>query len=380
MKLFKELPCLIDVINKKGDIKMKLMNVLLTTTLAIALLGTGCSVDKNEVPPVSNEPSSGQIIVSDLKEEKTFLDTALELLSQTHEDSSRFFESSEELLSADGVYVIGRSFPVTAFGIDTTLYASLDANNIVNSISVHLGEDNFDAIKEELVNQLGEATEINDVPSEGGFTSMMWSIEGKYVYLYQGYATVDLQLILPDQVKTSVIDEDFSVQLPNTITPLLGESTPYPLLQEFIIDTYDIPEDYYSKTKYYYNYVDFNGDGHDEIFAVVMGPYTSGTGGSSAFIAFEFDGQLQAITNFTLIHTPVIISDQATKGMQDIIVMKAGGGAEATFVKLTSTGEGHYTSVNAGEIINDISNVHGRAIIANDLMYDSNNSLYLTLE
>ena len=36
--------------------------------------------------------------------------------------------------------------------------------------------------------------------------------------------------------------------------------------------------------------------------------------------------------------------------MKDIIVTRRGGGADPALVKLTSTGEGHYTSVNDGEV------------------------------
>lgn len=380
MKLFQEILCLIDVINKKGEFKMKLMNVLLTTSLAVSLLVTGCSADKQSVPSETNEASTTQTVEIDVADEKSFLETTVDLLGQTHENSSHYFQSNEEIFSADGAYLIGRSYPVKAFGIDTTLYTSLDTQNIINSISVHLGEDNFDAMKAEIIEALGNPTENNDVPSEAGFTSTMWDLEGKYIYLYKGYGTVDLQLILPDNQKKAILDETFAAELPDTITPILAESKAYPLLQQFIIDRYEIPEEFYAKTKYYYNYVDFNGDGHKEIFAVVMGPYTSGSGGSSAFIAFEFEGKIQEITNFTLIHTPLIISNHTTKGMQDIIVMKRGGGAEASYVTLTSTGEGHYTSVNDGDLVENLDGIEGQAIIANDLMYDIDHKSYLTLE
>ncbi|MBN2899006.1 MAG: hypothetical protein JXO44_09560, partial [Clostridia bacterium] len=355
---------------------MKFIKVLLTTTLAIALLGTGCSSQPQEVPSkISIETPSSPIVI-----EQSFLDTALDLLGQTHEASNDYFDNGQELLSADGIYRIGRSYPVNAFGIDTTLYTSINSQDMVNSISVHLGEDNFETMKDEITALLGEPSAVSDRPSEAGYTHVMWAVSSKYVYLYKGYGTVDLQLILPDQPKTSILDETFTSQLPDTITPVLSESQPYPALRDFIIKTYEIPEEYYASTKYYYNYVDFNDDGRKEILAVVMGPYTSGTGGSSALIAFEFEGEINEITELTLIHTPIIISNHATKGMKDMVVMRSGGGAEPAFIKLTSTGEGNYTSVNDGQIIDSLADISGQAIIANDLLADIDNMTYLTLE
>ena len=370
---------------------MKSWKVLLSLSLVLAFVVTGCTA-KEENPEIldpnstsvekdiEGEKSDETINESDNQSEKTFLQSSLELLGKNHEESASYFGENEELFSADGVYLIGRSYPVKAFGIDTSLYTSLDTNNIVNSINMHLGEDNFDLMKEEIINELGEPSESNLVPSEAGYTNLMWDIDGKLVYLYKGYNTVDLQLILPYVVETSILDEDIILSLPKTIAPMLAEAEAHFGLRDFIINKYDIPEEYRAQTKYYYNYVDFNGDGNDEIFALVMGPYTSGSGGSSAFIAFEHEEKINEVTSFTLIHAPVIISNKSTKGMKDIIVMKSGGGANPEYVKLTSTGEGNYTSVNDGQVIENLDGISGKAIIANDLMNDIEKGFFLTLE
>jgi hypothetical protein len=360
---------------------MKLNKYLCTTILTIALLTTGCNTDNQQFPnadqteTIAEEPTSQTPL-----EEDRFLETSLALLGQTHEDSDAFFESNEELYSADGNYLIGRNYPVVAFGIDTNLYTSLNTEGIINSISVHLGENNFEEMEAALVKELGQATEINDTPSESGATYAKWCVEDFYVYLYKGYGTIDLQLIMPDPILSSQVDAQLVNELPNTIMPVLGESQPYPLLQQFIIDTYGIPEEYYAKTKYYYNFVDFNGDGRNEIFAVVMGPYTSGTGGSSALIAYEFENEIREVTTLTLIHTPLIISDSTTKGMKDIIALRSGGGADQAWVQLTSTGEGHYCSINDGKVLDTLEGIKGQAIIANDIIYDIDHALFMTLE
>ncbi len=66
-----------------------------------------------------------------------------------------------------------------------------------------------------------------------------------------------------------------------------------------------------------------------------MGPYTSGSGGSSALIVYPVSDELHVNQDFTLINTPLIISDQMTKGAKEIIAFKSGGGAVSEYVVLT---------------------------------------------
>lgn len=163
------------------------------------------------------------------------------------------------------------------------------------------------------------------------------------------------------------------------ITSVYAESEPNPELEKLIIDYMQIPDDFLAQTKYYYNYVDLNGDGTDEIFTVVMGPYTSGTGGSTALhVIVAPSGEMNVNQEFTLITTPIIISDKFTKGCREIIVMRSGGGAESEYVVLTAS-DGQYTSVNDGTVIKSLEDVSGTAIISNDILKDieEDKALYL---
>ncbi len=165
---------------------------------------------------------------------------------------------------------------------------------------------------------------------------------------------------------------------PQGIREQLASTEKLPELEKLIIDTYEIPEEYQTKTKYYYNEVDLNQDGNPEVFVVVIGPYTSGSGGSSAMIVYPVDGDLHVNQTFTLVHTPVIISDKMTNGAQEIIVMRSGGGGDSTYVTLTAS-HGEYDSVNNGQPLASLEEVHGTAILANDLVADMETGDYLTL-
>ncbi|MGE7024271.1 M56 family metallopeptidase [Solibacillus cecembensis] len=150
-------------------------------------------------------------------------------------------------------------------------------------------------------------------------------------------------------------------------------------LEKIIIAHFEIPLKDLETTKYYYNYVDLNGDGKDEIFTVVMGPYTSGSGGSTALLVTETDsGELRVNQALTLIQTPVVISDNVTNGYKEIVVMNSGGGAEGHFVKLTADEE-KYNSVNDGTPIEGLKGISGMAIINNDIVKDmeEGKALYL---
>lgn len=124
----------------------------------------------------------------------------------------------------------------------------------------------------------------------------------------------------------------------------------------------DLPRDIMKKTKLYYNYVDLNCDGVDEIFVLVTGPYTSGSGGSTAFILAQSGKTLVINQKLTLINAPVIISNNIVHGCKEIIIRQSGGGIKARNVVLTCI-DGHYTEVNDGREITNLSGVSGTAIL-----------------
>ena len=127
--------------------------------------------------------------------------------------------------------------------------------------------------------------------------------------------------------------------------------------------------------------MDLDSDGENEIFAVVVGSYTSGSGGSSALWCAEQDGELVVKQAFTLVNMPVIVVDNEDGGAKDLILERSGGGAETEYVTLTCA-DGVYTNVSDAETVSssDLQNVQGVAILCNDLAEDMQTGNYLTLE
>jgi len=173
----------------------------------------------------------------------------------------------------------------------------------------------------------------------------------------------------------------FTDWLPAGVEQVMSETEANPQLQKTIINYYEIPEEYWEQTKYYYNYVDLNGDGTDEILAVVMGPYTSGTGGNSMLWLIPY-ANMAVSQSFTLVNTPVIVTKDALNGQEfgakGLIVLRSGRGSESEAVLLKNV-DGKYTQVSDAEPVEDLDSVEGTAIICNDLIADAERGNYLTL-
>jgi len=169
----------------------------------------------------------------------------------------------------------------------------------------------------------------------------------------------------------------FTEWLPEGVTPVQAETEPLPELARAIAEEYDIPEEEWESTKYYYNYVDLNGDGTDEIFAVVMGPWTSGSGGDSGLWLIPYNGMSVSQT-FTLVRTPIVVSDTVTNGAHELVLQRSGGGGETEYVRLVCS-DGVYSNPADAEVMEDISGLTGVALISNDLIADAELSEYLSL-
>lgn len=167
--------------------------------------------------------------------------------------------------------------------------------------------------------------------------------------------------------------------LPAGVERQKAETSPNEELRRLIVDYYEIPDYELADSRYYYSYVDLDGDGKNEIFTVVAGSYTSGTGGSSALWCEEEDGVLQVKQAFTLVNLPIIVVDNEEGGQKKLILERSGGGAATEYVELICT-DGVYTNVSEAEPAANLKDVQGVAILCNDLADDLETGNYLTLE
>ncbi|MHC1749401.1 MAG: M56 family metallopeptidase [Cellulosilyticaceae bacterium] len=209
------------------------------------------------------------------------------------------------------------------------------------------------------------------------FTLFMTGCLGMSSLVAYGATATNAKQHAKQQVKQTVKQQP--KQAEHKVVGIMAETKRDEKLEKTIIDQLQIPNEFLAQTKYYYNYVDLNNDGQKEIFVVVMGPYTSGTGGNTALYIEPTKDGMVVKQEFTLIQTPLIISDKTTNGYKDIIVQNIGGGASGNYVALTYK-DGKYATVNEGTVVKNIKEVSGTAIIANDLIKDMENGTALYLQ
>lgn len=309
----------------------------------------------------------------------------LDMLGKT-DDETVYVMEGEQNIAEDGTR-IGRTYEVELFDEKVTAGTLYDMEQRVTIVTMQLENPQAGIYEETLTELFGQPEEQSAAESETGSTWVAWNKDNKEIRLYQSYGIVSLEFqLLSDVSKSSSTDGKdklFTGWLPKDVTQEFSETEPNEQLSQTIIDHYQIPEDAWESTKYYYNYVNLDGDGKEEIIAVVMGSYTSGSGGDSALLLSETDGRLVIEQAFTLVSTPIIIAEDGTSGLTSdkkvLILKRVGGGAEAEIVGLSSS-DGVYTNVSDAVVIENLDMVKGTAILCNNLIHDMESGNYLTLE
>lgn len=120
----------------------------------------------------------------------------------------------------------------------------------------------------------------------------------------------------------------------------------------------------YGPVRYYYNKVDINEDGKEEIFTVLYGMYVAGSGGGTGLL---FDNDYNLVTQFSLVRTPVIISDNKTNGWNEILMYVSGGGVESFYAQMKFDGKTYPSNPSVQSEVKPGMKIEGKAIIANEI-------------
>lgn len=304
------------------------------------------------------------------------LEECFTLIGKDDIAAAGLLDGGKENIAGDGVTKIGRIYSVKLFGEETEAGSLYDENNCVYTITMQLKNPDASVYAEQLQKIYGEPI-TDDTPSETGATWKSWNIGDIQLRLYQEYELTSLEI-----TKRPDTDSLFTGWLPQSVEQIMSETRPNELLKQAIIDYYEIPEEFWEQTKYYYNYVDLNGDGADEIFAVIIGSYTSGSGGNSALWCREYEGTIEIYQAFTLVNTPIIITRQSANGQEygakGLVLQRSGGGAATEIVQLTYS-DGIYTNVADAPVLENMEDIQGTAIICNNLISDMESGNFLTL-
>lgn len=162
-------------------------------------------------------------------------------------------------------------------------------------------------------------------------------------------------------------EQEMENWLPDEVEKMVSETEAREDLEQAMIDYYQIPEEERSETRYYYNYVDMDNNGEQEVFAMVISPSLSGTGGSSAL---WLGPDMEVKQSFTLVNAPILVTEEEKNGYKELILERSGGGAAAEVVMLTYE-NGEYTRVSDGKPVEDTEKLKGTAILCDDMSWEA---------
>lgn len=137
-------------------------------------------------------------------------------------------------------------------------------------------------------------------------------------------------------------------------------------LEEAFAEIYHL-EQGRDEIRYYYNRIDLNGDKNQEIFVLLVGKIVCGSGGCSALLFEDKNGEYDLVSRFSLVNNPIIISNTTTNGWKDIIIPVAGGGIESFFAQMKFDGDSYPLNPSVQSGIKADTKVRGKAIISDDL-------------
>jgi hypothetical protein len=86
------------------------------------------------------------------------------------------------------------------------------------------------------------------------------------------------------------------------------------------------------EARYAYGRVDLNGDGTEEVLAILMGSVFCGTGGCNLLLLKKEEDEYTVVNTFPISRLPIIVSDHKTAGWADLLRPEHGGGAERSYV------------------------------------------------
>lgn len=121
---------------------------------------------------------------------------------------------------------------------------------------------------------------------------------------------------------TSQLNLGNAVEIPQGWEGKLAETNAHGNLEKVIAEYCNVAETDYSKVRYYYNYVDLNGDSKDEILALVLGNDVQGINGNVLLWIENSDNLTKDSVKqaFSNVSAPVYISNHMTEGYRDLIV------------------------------------------------------------
>jgi hypothetical protein len=185
----------------------------------------------------------------------------------------------------------------------------------------------------------------------------------------------DAELVFADAIQTPIHSQDqapaveqsaTTTSLPNTELEAAIRAT----APDYRADVVGA-EGNIGKARYAIARTDLNGDGKDEVFVYLMGPYFCGTGGCKLLLFSQGADGYSLLASIPISDPPVIVAQTQHEGYADFWRMQSGGGAPAQYVRHTYKG-GKYVEASrtpiatkpAGQVVlgEDTDFTHGKVL------------------
>jgi heat shock protein HslJ len=107
-----------------------------------------------------------------------------------------------------------------------------------------------------------------------------------------------------------------------------------------------------TKAGYAYERIDMNGDGQEEMFVYLLGPFFCGTGGCELQLFTRGAKGYSLIQSFPITRTPIVVMKDQTRRWNTFWGIRSGGGARASYVQHVFNGKRYVVKarVPAGKV------------------------------
>ncbi len=163
-----------------------------------------------------------------------------------------------------------------------------------------------------------------------------------------------------------------AVEIPESFDGQLAETDAHAGIERVVAKYCGVAKEDYAKVRYYYNYVDLNGDSKNEILALVIGQDVAGIEGNLLLWmddVTEAGEKEEAVRQaFRQVGVPIYISNHMTGGYRDLIIADSQntGGASAQEVNEGNAGhtvDGEATSLQKTAGLDDTTGENGTAFL-----------------
>ncbi len=136
-------------------------------------------------------------------------------------------------------------------------------------------------------------------------------------------------------------------------------------IEQALVHAYQLHQQ--RNVRYYYNFVDLNGDGVPEIFVYLKGERFCNDQGCSAIILKQTPQGYRVLSKFKNVFQPIVVSKEITNGYHDLIFFVPMGGADPFYAIMKFKDNSYPPDPEKAPRVSENAKVEGSLLIADAL-------------